>query len=347
MITLTHESIELINYCIGKSDIKKSNIRLKKLYDYFNNNYSDKDVVYKIDKISNNNSITNKYISEKIKKTIDKFKNTDRVLSIINNKNVTINFYHNEKNLDIAIPVILKYIQFMYNISNYSKDIIINYYLTENDKKISEGRNKILTPDNVNTGSSSIDHIDIWRKEELLKTTIHELIHHMDLDYRDESDIIIKKYREKYLINSIEINSFEAYTDFWAIFINIFLCSKILNNPYKFFIKAVYLEKFFINFQSQKVLYISRIDNKKIIDINKYSNILAYYIIKNELFNNLNSSLEIMDYNIRMNDLNKYYDYLYKLPKINENNRKFSNMNKKSYIYKTMRMSIIDINIFT
>ena len=113
----------------------------------------------------------------------------------------------------------------MYNISNYGKDIIINYYLTENDKNIGIGRNKILTTDNVNTGSSSIDNIDIWRKEELLKTTIHELIHHMDLDYRDESDIIIEKYKEKYLINSVRINSFEAYTDYWAILINIFLCS--------------------------------------------------------------------------------------------------------------------------
>jgi hypothetical protein len=347
MITLTHESIELINYCLGKSDIKKSNIRLKKLYDYFNNYYLDKDIPYNIDKILNNNLITNKYISEKIKKTINKFKNKDKVSSKINNHNVIINFYHNETNLDIAIKVILKYIQFMYNISNYGKDIIINYYLSENDKNIGIGRNKLLTTDNVNTGSSSIDNIDIWRKEELLKTTIHELIHHMDLDYRDESDIIIEKYKEKYLINSVRINSFEAYTDYWAILINIFLCSKILNKPYNFFIKAVYLERYFINFQAQKVLYISRTDKNKIIDINKYSNILAYYIIKDELFNNLNSSLDIMNYNIKMKNLNKFNNYLYNLPKITENNKKYSNMNKKSYIYKTMRMSIFDINIFT
>jgi len=308
--------------------------------------YSDKDNIYKIETITENILLENKYISDKIKKNIIKLKNIEKVTSIINNKKVTIFFYHNEKDIDTAIKVILKYIKFMYNISDYNKDIKINYYLTENEKKINKGRDQILTPDNVNTGSSSIEEINIWRKEELLKTTIHELIHHMNLDYRDESKLVIEEYKNKYNIKSKYINTFEAYTDYWAILINIYLCSKILNNPYAFFIKVVYLERYFIDFQAHKVLYISRIDNNRIIDINKYSNILAYYIIKSELFNNLNNTLDIMNNNIKIKDINKYNNYIYNLNKIERNNRRFSNMNKDNFIYKTLRMSICEINIF-
>ena len=80
MITLTHESIELINYCFGKYEVQKSNIRLKKLYDYLNDNYSHKDISYKIVKKYNNTEIMNTYISEKIKKTIKKLKNKDKFI---------------------------------------------------------------------------------------------------------------------------------------------------------------------------------------------------------------------------------------------------------------------------
>ena len=346
MITLTNNSIDLINYCLGKANIKKSNNSIKKIYNYFESKYSSNDVEYSIIECNNYNDLNNSYISNEIKKSIHKLKNCHSINSKINNNLVNIIIYHNEENIEKAIKIILKYIQFMYNLSNYDKNINIIYYLTENEKKIKDKRNIILNPNNVNTGSSSIDNIQIWRKEELLKTTIHELIHHMNLDYRNDTIDIINNYKNKYNISSNTINSFESYVDFWAILINIFLCSKILNNPYEFFIKVIYLEIYFITFQAQKVLYITRTNNKEIVDINKYTNILSYYIIKAELFQNINKTLSVMYYNIKIKNIKEYLEYLKSLKKINNNNNRFSHMNKNSYIYKTMRMSICSIDIF-
>ena len=57
-------------------------------------------------------------------------------------------------------------------------------------------KNKILTINEVNTGSSSIMDINIWRKEEVYKTTIHELIHFMNLDYKKDTLDMIKHYQK-------------------------------------------------------------------------------------------------------------------------------------------------------
>lgn len=345
MITLTNESIDLINYCLGKANIKNNNIHIKKLYNLFESYYND-NIEYNINKCNNKINISNPFISNNIIKSINKLNNCHSINSKINNNNINIIVYHNEENLDIFINVILKYIKFMYNLSDYNKNIHIIYYLTNNEKQINNNkRNIILKPDNVNTGSSNIDKIEIWRKEELLKTTIHELIHHMNLDYRNDSIDLINNYKNKYNISSDIINSFESYVDFWAILINIYLCTKILNNPYQFFIKIIYLEIYFIKFQAQKVLYISRNNNNNVIDINKYTNILSYYIIKAELFQNINKTLLIMDYNIKIKNLDNYFKYIKNLKKINNNNI-FYHINKDNYIYKTMRMSLCDINIF-
>ena len=90
------------------------------------------------------------------------------------------------------------------------------------------------------------------------------------------------------------INSYEAYTEIWAELINCYLISQYVeqSKQYKFFHTMILLEKTFSDFQSDKIFKYTDLTTKQ-IDINKETNVLAYYIIKNELYKSLNVFLKI------------------------------------------------------
>lgn len=329
----------------------KNSIYLKNIYNYFNENYSNnipniKKLNTKIKKININ--IDNKFISKTIINNIYKLKNKCILNFKIKDNNINITIFHNEKNLDKFINALIIYIKLMYNLCNCNKDINFTYYLTNSKKNVSnisiQKRNHIFTVNEINSGLSYNNNIIIWRKEEILKVTLHELIHNMNLDYRDENKDIIDYYNTIYNLNSSNMNTFEAYTDFWAIIINAFLVSKLLNENYNYFKDILSIEISFILYQAKKILYLSRINNKDIININKNTNVFSYYIIKSSMFLSLSNTLKYFINNnknlFKITDINKFFTYLKNLNVININN--FKNKN----ILNTMRMSIISLDLF-
>jgi len=322
MIRLNKKYIDLF---FNKSRTKDSKY-YKELYNYLNQSYIDITPKYTIQELPINIKLNvNQFMSNNIKRHITNLKYYHLLEAIINNNKVTIHIYHSN-NIDEFVRIILTYIQFMYNLSNYNKDIFITYYLT-NCKKIL--KNKILTQDEVNTGSSNMHEIIIWRKEEVYKTTIHELIHQMNLDYRDDPIEIIKYYQNKYNCISGTINTFEAYTDMWAILINVYLTTKLLNNNYKFFVEMINLEKLFTLYQGNKILVLNN-------NYNKHTNVLAYYVLKAELFQSLPKVLKFLNNKIKLDSVDNYFQFLMKLPKLKEVDYKIKT--------NTLRMSITEIN---
>tara|TARA_B110001469_G_C9587705_1_gene291576 strand:- start:594 stop:1226 length:633 start_codon:yes stop_codon:yes gene_type:complete len=176
----------------------------------------------------------------------------------------------------------------MYKLSNFKQDTIFTYYLTDCKKII---KHKVLTPDEVNTGSSNINtgHITIWRWEEVYKTTLHELIHRMNIDGFHEN--MLQVYKNRYGIISKNITINESITDFWAILINVYLISKLLDESYKYFVMLINIEKIYIIHQAQKILSLNK-------DWNRYTNVLSYYVIKAELYQNIPLTLKAMNYKI-------------------------------------------------
>lgn len=316
MIQLSPESQTYILTFMNKTDVKDSKY-YKQLYKYFQSYYLSTLPTYTLDiHPVSINLPENPYMSQNIRKNIYKLQK----YHIIKSNRITINIYHN---CDITnfIRIILTYIQFMYQLSGSTKRLTITYYLTDN-KKVQQ--NRILTPDEVNTGSTDSSGITIWRREEVYKTTIHELIHFFKLDYRDNKNLT-EYYRNKYNCQSETINSFEAYVDMWAILINSYLCTKLLKNPYRFFVNCINLEKTFVEYQSHKIITLDK-------DYNRYTNVLSYYVIKGELFRNLPKTLKVLE--CRMKLSKKYFEYLIGLQKV---------VPIKRFNNKTLRMSIVEI----
>jgi hypothetical protein len=230
------------------------------------------------------------------------------------------------------------------------KDITMTYYLLD-VKRVLDG-DTFFDKEEVNGGAcwSSPTECDIvvWRKEEILKVTIHELIHGLSYDYKQDTPDIIQHYQSRYGITSPKMNTFEAYTELFAELIHSYLLAKFIHTAipssdcYKLYSTFVGVEIQFSNFQSTKVLDLLALDK----DVNKETNVTAYYLIKTELYNDLSNFLKFcMVHNerfIKLKDTSKYIDYLKGVKKLLPKQYTITS----SYLQNTTRMTCLELDLF-
>ena len=259
----------------------------------------------------------------------------------------TINVYDDKKDRRDFLDEIVQLVQFVGSLSTYNfSTLILNLYLIDVKKTIDEKMQE-LGKGEVNSGSCQIGDttfINIYRIEELIKVTIHELIHAFRYDNFRDSPQIIRHYQKKYNISSQHINTNEAYTELWANLINCYLISqRVGRNRYNLFLILISLEKEFAEFQAHKVFYITNLNEKK-IDINKHTNVLSYFIIRSELYKRIVPFLKFCktknkDY-IKLNEEKEWIEFIKKNGKIKKNHRRFNTIQRKDYLFTTMRMSL-------
>ena len=233
-----------------------------------------------------------------------------------NNNNIII--YYTKKEIT-KIPLI---IENMFLIINTLKKLFnrnffqrVIFFETLEKKEFPQKDNLILGSNEVNTGltinndfnnHSHNGDIILYRKEELLKVLIHELIHSNLIDRKIIKSDSVTKFSNIFCVNyQILLN--EAFTESIALIINLFYIhikckfnKKMLNSMFQNEIN-------YSNYICSKILNYYKID--KIGDIIKKdkncstifpqkSNVFSYYFLKNILISNHISYGNI---------LNKYY----------------------------------------
>ena len=330
-----------------KNNIIKSP-ELNKLYDFLNN------VTVLPYEISSTSSFERSsksvyeltYASKNIKEKIEKYNRNQSITLRFNNNLVHINIFSDNQEPNTKFLYELKrYIQFTLSIYPVKTNITIHYYLSDETKMVKKG---ILTPNEVNSGSCMIssDHstIHIWRKEEVLKVTIHEMFHALRHDNYSDNGKIIEHFTSKYGANSSKINTHEAYTEIWANLINCFLISqKYKDNNKKIFRELVTTEKYFSIFQAQKVLFNSL--TKEGIDIDRDTNVTSYFLIRAELYQRLNAFLKFCRLEnkkyVKIKNINKWLVFLKSKNKIKKNDTIFKG--RRKYLFKNLRMTILEL----
>ena len=306
--------------------------------------------------------LMNRFVSFDI--LLDVEKNLNKV-SIYNSNNINITIIHKNKINKKLIKNIFNRIYLMIELSDkqISQEINIVIFLSNNKKKINNG---IVGSLNANSGSTSFfmnhySEIVIWRKEELQKVLLHELIHLLFLDYKFEIENNVKSIFNINKNTNILLN--EAYTETFANLINIIIVSienkKDLQN-------LLETEIHFSLFQTSKILkhykfkcikdckkgFIKTKENEiKLFEQN--TSIFSYYIVKSMFLYNYNLFIKyLVNYNIDLFKTSSNKNFLNKLLQkcllnesyINEINRllKFFNKITGKHFKKNLRMTIIE-----
>ena len=254
------------------------------------NNISIESINEKPEKYLNDNQFTSKNIINKI---LSKLKYCYK----FNFENNSIIFFTKNKkynkNVIVHMFKIIKLLKIIFNRINYDQSII---YFETDEKKEFPKNERILGPDNVNSGLTYLDmhkngRIILYRKQEILKVLIHELIHSNLIDSKIIFSKNLKSFSNNFCVTyNILLN--EAFTESFATIINLFYihinCKfkmKILDNMFN-------NELFYSNYICSKIIKFYNIS--KISDVVKdgtfcknnfpqKTNVFAYYILKNIL----------------------------------------------------------------
>lgn len=336
---------------INNYDIQNTFLRdneINNLFNYFNSfdiQYSDLDINYRKNMNNHIDNVSNFIQYPKLIKDIKYLKNEVIITFKVLNTNIVIRIFYLNDISDNLINYLIYVISFVTIICKHNvKDIEIIYYLS-NHKKIMNSPH--LKKENINSGyceniSSTKSKIVIYRREEILKVTIHEMIHalHQDSYCRNNSYKMNNFYNDKYYIQIDKTNINEAYTEIWANLIHSFLMAKLFHKSNIVFIIILQYEKLFCKIQCNKIL--SMINKNKNLDINKYTNVLAYFIIRGEIYQNLTNFIKLCREN---NDnyillTNSYYEnFLFLQPPL-----LYSKLND-SILKNTARMSGFSIDL--
>jgi hypothetical protein len=410
-MNLSKQSKQLMLFFTKKKHLNFNHINnktkdiLQELFNEFNNsyNYIKKMSPFKanIKKILNTNDITtpknfnsksfpqqirnhiNENIMSEITYKFSLYKREVRVYFILENE-------HIEHSLDVynkyvEVIAMWLYILNLYASTDCANTIQIYLYLTSLEKKLPNSNIYILDENNVNTAFTTTcpkdSEIVIFRKEEWLKVLVHETFHNFGLDYSMMNNSQMNNCILNIFDVNSQVNSYEAYTEFWAEIINALFCSFFsLKNKhdYQEFLSNA---EFYINFErtfsffqltktlrfmglTYKDLY-SKTEQSRIKRDNLYkekTNVLAYYVLKTILINNFQGFLNwcktnnfsLLNFNKTprtLNDLCKFIEKNYKtksmLEGVKESEIFLSKLNSNNqnmkFILSNMRMSICEL----
>lgn len=303
------------------------------------------------------------FISKKIKNKI--IKNLKYSNSYFFENNNIIYFSKKKEN---KIPkvithmfIITKLLKILFNRKDHYQKIT---YFESNEKKKLPNKKITLGPNEINSGVTTIHHSDnhdnpiiLFRKEEVIKVLIHELIHSNLID----ENIILNYSVHKLLNDNICVNYKillnEGFTETFATMINMFYINIIdglgnnkLNNMFKNELK-------YSNDICSKILNYYQIkDINNIIKKNNIcqeiflqkTNIFSYYFIKNILLfkhNDLGKILDEYTVNYKINN-----DGILKLIKlilnnINEINNRTTKINIKNDNNKSLKLCFYEFKI--
>lgn len=261
----------------------------------------------------------------------------------IDNNNIkTVNFIFN------YMCFIIYFLNKIYSIPRNLKIFLFNY---EGKKYLP--KDGILKSINVNSGmtftySNNNADIIVYRKEEMIKVLMHELIHAFNIDGKYiSSDLTIDLTNRFCLNNKINVN--ETYTDTFACLLNIVMFT-ILEDSIGIKFKSrlntnIKNECDYMSAQARKVLLINNYDlnnNAKCQMLNnEETHGIAYYVLKAIIFRRAIIFFENNNYMLK--DMDKFI--LLILDCISKNNWKtFGKL--QLYIQKnktSLRMSSLDI----
>jgi hypothetical protein len=263
--------------------------------------------------------------------------------------------------------LILRYCYFNYMLKTEKTPKVLSIFLVDFPKQLYN--TGITGPAEINTGVTNGIYINITRKEEALKTLIHELIHFHNMDFRSIPDNLNKLLLSKFPnIESegynMKLNLFEAYTECIASILNICLFykyKKALNNRLNF---SFYIKNHFINRFTEQIIYTFskcykllnyfKCNIKKLepgilkCKVNQKTNTVSYFFIKSYLYYYIvKFTLCLNLSSMEFNECSESFNKLYTIINLGSKNKNLEKLYMKCYTEtnKSIKMVCISENI--
>lgn len=391
-----------LNYIHNTS---KNDKILREIYNALLESYNQckKLIHYKVEfkKIMSSSQITkpmnfnSKSFPELVRNHIDQSMMSELIYSFsLYDRNIKVHFIVENDNLELEIELYNRYMDsicmWLYILNIYSskecaKNLNIYFYMTSLEKNLPDTNINILDENNVNTAFTTTcprdSEIVVFRKEEWFKVFIHETFHNFGLDFSMMNNEIVNEcILNIFKVNS-QVNSYEAYTEFWAEITNACFCSfhTIINkNDFTDFLSNfefyINFERTYSIFQLVKILDFMGLTYKdlyfnskhyEIVRENLYkenTNVLSYYVIKTVLLNNYQGfliwcnkhNLSLLNFKKTIGNLREFCKFVEKnykkqslLDDIHNTEIFLSKIKRKKedykYILSNLRMSICEL----
>jgi hypothetical protein len=224
------------------------------------------------------------------------------------------------------------------------RPLAIHVFLTDYKKEF-PSESVLLTPFNVNTGVTIYGKtILVYRKEEVIKVLIHELIHFFGIDHMHVSHDNEHELQQIFSLQN-HVYLTESYTDFLACTSNVMLYSVLsskgtllsLKSFLRSFSSNLAHEKLYIFEQASRVLHHQNYCDDIKHNYSEKTHVIAYYIIKAVMFSNWKKYIEMYNQHMTMNH-SIFQDEIVKDCK---NYKIFCNMRVKPS--GTLRMTSLDV----
>jgi hypothetical protein len=232
--------------------------------------------------------------------------------------------------------LIMRYCYFNFILKTTQTPKVLSFFLIDFPKILYNSG--IIGPAEINTGITNGIYINITRKEEALKSLLHELIHFHNMDFRE-----IPEYLNTFLYNkfsntttegfNMKLNIFEAYTEFTASIINICMfynyntmisIKKNMKLYLQHFIERLYQQIIYTYSKCYKLInyFNCQLANKNILNkcnINQKTNAVSYFLIKSYMYNYINVFIKCLNVELLSFNTNSF-NILYKIIKLGFNN---------------------------
>lgn len=224
------------------------------------------------------------------------YKNTFK----IRYKNLIINLDIIGEAKIVPLPILNKLVNIIIILGQYksktrSITINIDIYLTDFKKKLNN-KTKSLGSREINSGFTTSGHkLCIFRKEELYKVLIHELIHYLKLDL--VRPVEFSDYHKYFNIPvNTEIRLNEAYTETFAVIFNSMINTKsekelisVLNRELKYSLYQCAKILDYFNFKTALEFFKRNDGNTK---FNQRTSVFSYFFVKTLILFNLDVFLK-------------------------------------------------------
>ena len=263
------------------------------------------------------------------------------------------------------------------------KNKVITFHIwMSNALKKFTNNNGILTEENINSGASVYNILNetktiyLYRKEEIEKVCLHELIHALDYDFKVYPEHFTREIKNTLnLPQDITLKIGEAYTEFWANILNTIFVTyftlKDKSNFKKTLIKNFKAELGFSLLQCAKILQyygyscVTNCNNAFALKQNsdnfkQTTSVFSYFIIKTGMLYNLKHFLKLqLKYSsknllqFQEKHINEYHMLIMNFLKHNssyfkqlDNTLKLIKKTKLPNIQKnTLRMTLLELKI--